>query len=302
LCLVDEPNASDAVGEQILTVLAQQIGENDGMGNTSLDAAAMELAHSGWSQRLQVSLAKEFCQREAKVRWHPGGLCGMVGKEVIFSSSDASEQRLATLVESLDSSDELNAIIAALTIMNVALHGKFPNSLVFLVLEKLVTWLDNTPATANVVAEAMYWLARENNEEVVKWINHEANIQIILDGLTKPNFDVETIRLFVMFAENIKDSRAVELLMVKLSMAKLGDDDADVREEALGVLAKITGDDIDRKLLSGARYLWLDPKEPISHSHITEAVERLKLPREEIQRRYENLAKRFGLKLEWTAE
>jgi hypothetical protein len=327
LCLADEPNASDAVGEQILTVLAQQVGENDGGGRSSLDVAVMELAHSGWSQWLQVSLAKEFCQREAKVRWHPGGLCGMVGKEVIFSSTDASEQGLATLVVSLDSSDEIKAIIAALTIMNVA-RGKFPNPLVFPALEKLVTRLDNTPATAHAAAWAMRWLARNNNEEVVKWVNHEANIQIILDYLSKPNFDVEATRWLIVFAGAIKGPRAVGHLAARLEdvdngvrratcyalgeikdhraveplMAKLSDDDAEVRKEALGALVRITGDDIDRKLLSGARYLWLDPKEPISHSHITEAVERLKLPREEIQRRYENLAKRFGLKLEWTAE
>jgi len=91
--------------------------------------------------------------------------------------------------------------------------------------------------------------------------------------------------------------RAVEPLI-----AKLDDEDKDVRQQALGALAKITRDETDQKLLSkyfDAEYSWLDPKVPIPHARIAEAAEALKLPPEEIQRRYEELAQQFGLILEW---
>jgi HEAT repeat protein len=354
LCLADEPNVSDAVGEQVLTVLAQQVKNG---GTASLDAATMELAHSEWSQHLQVTLAKEFCQHGAKSRWNPGGLYAMIVGEVLFSSSDVSKQLLAMLVDHLNSSDEINSIITN----RVFFSNKFPNPFVSLALEKLVTQLDNTPATAHTATWAMCWLAKKNNEEVVKWVNNEANIQIILDYLSKPNFDVAATRGLIEFAGKIKDCRAVEPLIAKLEdvdnevkatayralgeirdrraveplmaklekvdnwvrraacdalgeikdphtveplMTKLEGEDADVRKQVLGVLAKITGDEIDQKLLSrdiDTQHPWLDPKEPISQSRITKAVKELKLPREEIQQRYENLAKRFGLKLEWTS-
>jgi len=95
----------------------------------------------------------------------------------------------------------------------------------------------------------------------------------------------------------IKDVRAVEPLI-----AKLDDEDKGVRQQALGALAKITRDETDQKLLSeyfDARYFWLDPKEPIAHARIAKAAEKLKLPPEEIQCRYEVLAQQFGLILEW---
>jgi len=95
----------------------------------------------------------------------------------------------------------------------------------------------------------------------------------------------------------IKDVRAVEPLI-----AKLDDEDRGVRQQALRALAKITRDENDQKLLSkyfDAEYSWLDPKEPIAHARIAKAAEKLKLPPEDIQHRYEDLAQQFGLILEW---
>jgi HEAT repeat protein len=94
-----------------------------------------------------------------------------------------------------------------------------------------------------------------------------------------------------------KDVRAVEPLI-----AKLDDEDKGVRQQALGALVKITRDETDQKLLSEYFEVWspwLDPKEPIAHARIAKAAETLKLPPEEIQRRYEELAQQFGLILEW---
>ena len=76
--------------------------------------------------------------------------------------------------------------------------------------------------------------------------------------------------------------------------------DAETRSACMRGLAE-TLDEVDRKLVS--EYLldrrpW-DPKEPVDESRTVQAAMLLKLPTDEIRRRYETLADRFGLKLSW---
>jgi Ribonuclease G/E len=91
--------------------------------------------------------------------------------------------------------------------------------------------------------------------------------------------------------------RAVEALNARLSA-----DDAAIRSAALGGLSRTCEDKTDRKLLS--RDLddlqpYLDPQEAIDEARVRQAAKKLKIPAEEVRRRYEALAQRFGLKLEW---
>lgn len=85
-------------------------------------------------------------------------------------------------------------------------------------------------------------------------------------------------------------------------MSKLNNDNVWVRRQVLMAIMKIVGDDIDQKLFltyfSGGGF-WADPERPIPHARIAKAAEELKLSPAEVQSRYEALAQRFGLKLEW---
>ncbi|MCI5145220.1 MAG: HEAT repeat domain-containing protein, partial [Candidatus Electrothrix sp. AR3] len=81
----------------------------------------------------------------------------------------------------------------------------------------------------------------------------------------------------------------------------LQDADREIRRAVLSGLAQTCEDEIDRKLLTKNFYgflSWLDPQTPITAARVTEAAKKLKLPAEEITRRYATLAKRFGLQLE----
>ncbi len=75
-----------------------------------------------------------------------------------------------------------------------------------------------------------------------------------------------------------------------------------MRRVALSGLAQTCEDETDRKLLSrdiDALDPWLDPQQEIDEAHVAYAAERLEQPAEEVCRRYEALAERFGLKLAW---
>ncbi len=371
LCLADEPNVSEAMGNQVLQQFVQQVGENDGLAKTvitSLDTAAMELAHSVWAEKLQRELAEEFRRREAQVRRHPGSLCGMMGKEIIFALSEPTLE-ISKLIEQLDGTKEIETIINSVTLMSIASGQDFPdtsiitiylcklfggtteietiiNSAIFMpiasrqdfpaipiisALNKLSVLLNRSSAMDHAAAWAMYWLAKNNQEQVMGWMKNDSCAQIILTYLEQPNFDKEATRWLINFAGEVREIRAVEPLI-----AKLGDENEEVRKAALDALAKITRDKIDQILLSGysgasyprldpkqpiphrgfavavetlktqlSKYLvhlslgLVDPKEPISHARIAKAAETLNLPPEEIQRRYEELAQQFGLILEW---
>ncbi len=293
LCLADEPNVSETVGNQVLQQFVQQMGENDGRGGvrTSLDTAAMELAHSVWAEKLQRELAQEFCQREAQVRWSPGGLCGMMGEEIIFASSDSSSE-IKKLIEQLDGTNESKILMSPLTIMNIALSRHFPTDLVPVALDKLSVLLNQSNARDQAVVWAMGWLA-VNEEKTTELAENEVSIAIStlleLEEFTISNKAITPLVFLVTIDTGIV--KAVKLLTT------LAGKNERVRIAALGALAKIIQNALF-KLLS-RRYPGLSLKEIIAHARIAKAAEELKLPPEDIQRRYEDLAQQFGLILEW---
>jgi hypothetical protein len=112
--------------------------------------------------------------------------------------------------------------------------------------------------------------------------------------------DSEVISAAIEALGNLQDSRAVEPLI-----AKLDDDDSKVRSKTLGALAKIFCSDEDQQLLlkyDDVEYEWLDPKEPITEKRIAEAVSELELTPEEVQQRYEELARALNLTLAWQSQ
>ena len=84
-------------------------------------------------------------------------------------------------------------------------------------------------------------------------------------------------------------------------IARLEDEDANVRRAALGGLAQGL-EEIDREMLSrdlDGIYPFLDPREPINDAFAKRAASELDLTVEDVQVRYEKLAERFGLHLAW---
>jgi len=97
-------------------------------------------------------------------------------------------------------------------------------------------------------------------------------------------------------------ARALGQLDTAQAVPMLQSNDSAIRGGALQGLSHHVSDEIDRDLLS--RYFFdgasaLDPAEGIDAARVAKAANRLDLTEEEVRRRYETLAERFGLRLAW---
>jgi hypothetical protein len=98
----------------------------------------------------------------------------------------------------------------------------------------------------------------------------------------------------------IGDPQAVEPLLKRLA-----DEEADVRIAALAALAKICEDETDRKLLTrhfDGDWSWLDPQDPVDEKRVKDAARKLELSEADVRHRYERLAEKYHLKLEWKVD
>jgi len=300
LCLADEPNVSEEVGNQVLQILSQQVGESDGWGNdtweninTSLDATIMELTYSQWSEFLQLALSTEFCERKGKFRQYVGGVCGVVGQFSNFPTQE-SKQYSSKMLEQLESFEDLKVITAALTVMNIACSSQFPNELVTHTLDKLAGWLDYNDNVDYAITWAMSWLAINNRLQTIEWV--KSNPEFTQNRL-KTLTDKEAIQRLDVFQAMVEEKSSLQPLISKLDTDNLW-----VRRQVLMALMKIAADEVDRKLFLtyfNAGDFWADPKTPIPFSRVARMAEKLNLSPTEVQSRYEALAQQFGLTLEW---
>ena len=100
---------------------------------------------------------------------------------------------------------------------------------------------------------------------------------------------------------NKKDMRVMGHIFIKMS-----DKNAEMRTAALAALAILCEYETDRKLLTkelDGESSWFDPQKPIEKKMIERAAKKLvEIPEEEVRQRYERLAKKYHLKLEWKVD
>jgi hypothetical protein len=161
----------------------------------------------------------------------------MMGEKIIFALPEPTTG-ISKLIEQLDSTQEIDIVMGARTISKIAHSKRFPNDFGFSALDKLSSRLNQSSAMDYAITLAMYWLARNNQEQAVEWMKNESRAQIILMCLEQPNFDKEATPWLVYFVGEVKEIRVVELLIAKL-IAKLDDEDKDVRRAACYALGQI---------------------------------------------------------------
>jgi HEAT repeat protein len=108
--------------------------------------------------------------------------------------------------------------------------------------------------------------------------------------------DAEVRRAAATALGAIKSEAAVEPLI-----ARLEDSAAEVRRAAVGALSRSLSD-IDRRLLTSdldAVDPFLDPREVVRNAFTQTAASKMNMTIEEVRARYEALADRFRLSLEW---
>jgi hypothetical protein len=109
---------------------------------------------------------------------------------------------------------------------------------------------------------------------------------------------MEDVRQAAMDAlAQIGDADALTALKTRLFMP-----DTSARTEAVRALSWTCRDEVDRRLLSrdfDERWPFLDPWNPIGDDRVRTAAAALGISVREVCRRYEVLARRFWLKIDW---
>lgn len=331
LCLADGPNVSDEGAQRILASLVSQVGPEDGMGlaRTSLDEAVMALTSSEWSQRLARLLVDAFLDGTREGHHELRGLAGMLEDA---RRSGEGDGWLGALPDELASDEPFTAIRAALALMNRAFRyqvGTEPSALLGREVEQLtrhvLPLLDGPPAAGQAAAWALYWLhgGRADAAPVMAPDRADRLTRALAREASRP----ETLRYLAHLVRNGGAEGAVPALTARLAHSDvsvrtavaetlgivggeaalaalagaLSDPDRSVRRASLGGLAQSCRDEIDRRLLSReyADGPWLDPAAPITGEHVEDAARNLGISPDEVRRRYEGLAGRFGLKLAW---
>jgi HEAT repeat protein len=215
LCLADEPNVSQAVAQEVLRLFAMQVGERDGNGrvSTSLDAAAMELAASRWSDALGEYLLDEFFQRESVHRWNPGGLYAMVREwGVPDEDSELSPWLEKAVARRLSAGGEREAVRIALTVMLLAYRGK--SYQVPGMVDELIQRLSGSAPMGHAAAWALLWMNRKNKEQA--WHPSTEQMQALLRVAANPNCDSEQLSCLSGIFREERTPLALDVLLPHL--------------------------------------------------------------------------------------
>jgi hypothetical protein len=296
LCLTDEPNVSDEVAQQVLCIFAQQVKNIDGTGdiNTKVDSTALALLSTEWQTILREALVKEFCKRESMFRWPCGTLIGKIGETLAPQNDDEFYQWLKKVVGLISSEDNLKAIDAALTLMMIAFKGKAQfipgmEKRLLALLEK-----DYVP-----LVHAGTWALCLLVSEGIISIHNQKDKEKLISIVSNPSADREVVRWSIDILGNIKETKAVDVIIPKLN-----DQISNIRGTALTALLKICEDTTDLELFRGdfvERWSDIDPQEPINEERVKKAAKALKKNETEVRQRYERLAEKYKLKLSWKA-
>ncbi|GDX77856.1 hypothetical protein LBMAG41_29360 [Cyanobium sp.] len=160
-CLAEEPNVDEATAREVLKRLAASIGENDGIAaiESSLEKVALEVWHSHPDHRnaLQACLLEAFAEPATSMGRH----CGAVLAQLLGASNsittEAEEESLGTMRHCLASSDDSEAICAALQVLELAFQGLLGGREGLE--QNLLALLGRGSACAHGAAWALAWLS-----------------------------------------------------------------------------------------------------------------------------------------------
>lgn len=216
LCLADEPNASEETAQTVLQEFAKQVDKHDGkvLITTEVDAAAVELAASRWTEILRSLLVEEFCRRNAATRESVGGLCGMVNATSALQDNGVVYEWLMEQSSRITSNDEATAIGAALGIMVLAFRRRT------LVAPRIVDGLLAMLTGSAPAAHAAAWALRQLNEGVFGvtslWRPSSSEMERLLSFVGAPASNVEAVRHLTWVLVHDGDVQAVKPLITRL--------------------------------------------------------------------------------------
>jgi hypothetical protein len=330
LCLADEPNVSDETAKKVSQSFIKQIGKNDGDGPfiSSLDKAAFELINSRWINILETYLLDEFCKQSPGNRNNFGGLYAMIQEQKAPIEELEFTDYISEKAEQIGNLSEKDAAGIALTMMQLAYHGK--NFQLSDIANVLIQHLTGNKSLSCATAWALAWMNGGHRFRITNtnqvWTPNKQQLKQLVVAAENHDCDSDTLIFLSWIFRNERPPEAVNALLLHLTTSSpetrqtivealgaigneqcvcalksdLQDSDINVRKTCLGALAQSCTDEIDRQLLSkdfDGSPGWLDPLSPIDSKRIAEAAKKLKRPFKEIKKRYTALAKKFGLTL-----
>jgi nucleoside phosphorylase len=326
-CLADEPNVSLAVAEQVLEQLVSVAGSE---GWWEVEDACLELSMSTWSEELGEQLVAAYVASKEGRRSPYGALRGSVGiAPVLRKHATLPPGWIADRVTRMRGKNEARAIGAALEIMEAAFRRRLDRAPE--VASALMDMTRASPACVHAATWALAWMAGGIGAAApaAVWVPTEHDVRRLLDLVPALGARREAVRYVAAIFGCAREHRAVaplvEILRATSSTvaegivaelgrigdrsvapviaARLTDKDEGVRRAAVGALAQLTCSGQDARLLrkgEGLHGPWLDRRRPIGPKRVEIAAKRASLSPAEARRRYEELAPRFLLTLQWT--
>jgi NACHT domain len=336
LCLVDEPNVSEAAAEQAIDSFVSNVTSDDGFrGKTACDLAMRWISGTRWEGRFRQRLIQRFGRLATEQDFAAGMLTGLLGVPQAFTGKLGLDLFLAEQEARLKSYEELEAVDASLRIFQALgqaysseIMCELPNSLA----DSLIENLKDSNLRAGAAAWGLVALVAPliySAPELAMWQPMPHQIDAVILCLQDQNVPLVTTMALAMLIIATKDERAVDSLAIRLShsdpdlrevcadalirvakpeglslVAALTDDPASsVRQFALEAKAKLAGvDGIELALLTkdlnGDRP-FIDPQELIPVDQLEKASANKGLSLLEVRSVYEVLTTSMGLRLAW---
>jgi HEAT repeat protein len=188
LCLADEPNVSE-------------------------DTATLVLAE--FADNVKRSLIGEYCRRPAQTRFFPGSLWGMV-EVACWGSGYGPTTGFGTLVERLQSPNRVEALSAALAVMEAAFEQKATN--VPGLEEHLFLLLGKGGAESLAAAWALLWLSGGFGiKQTPTWLPSETELGVLINALSEaPDDEGGTMRFLIFILGKVSNEKATKAIISKL--------------------------------------------------------------------------------------
>jgi formylglycine-generating enzyme required for sulfatase activity len=176
-CLAEEPNVDEATAREVLKRLVASIGENDGIDTieSSLDKVALEVwqSHPDHRDALQACLLEAFAEPATSMGRH----CGAVLAQLLGASNSitslAIEESLEAMRHGLATSNDTEAICAALRVLELAYQG-LPGGREGLE-QELLALLGRAGTSAHAAAWALAWLSVDAPTDRAKRVSFSNN-------------------------------------------------------------------------------------------------------------------------------
>ena len=248
-CLVDEPNTGEETAGNILSALANQVGQYDGNGtvNTSLDTTAVELGKGHWAPLLKACLIREYLRLPPDVRWRLGGLWGTANRYSAPRDQEEFNAWFSSLAKQLSLGDETEACGAALTIMDCAFAGvaiEVPG-----LIDGLLSLLQSTRPIRFAAAWALGWLSKGSpmgTDRAPVWQPKSGEVPSLIKAFESVDeMETDILRWLAVSLGVSKDSRAVKPLV-----KRLGNPDPALQAVVIEALSGFGGQDITDRLIT----------------------------------------------------